>query len=262
VNTYTFLRLGRVGRLGNQLWQVAATLNRAEREGARAAIPPNWEYRPYFSLPESVYRIVPGAVEMERESEGPYYQELRHIDLVAPQLRDWFGPSERGAEELYERHERLIWLTESRHCTAIHVRRTDYLDVADRFPQLTRRYRETAAVRVPTGTTFLVFSDDIPWCRENVEELGIAGRAVEFVEGAVTPVDPEARAGVPKHDILDLWLMSRCATHVIANSSYSWWGAYLSDQQQVFYPSVWFGDPALYATMWNCIPSHWEKLAC
>jgi len=243
------------------MWQVAATLNRAEREGARAAIPPRWEYRPYFSLPEEVYATVPGAVEMEREPDGPYYQELQYIDRIAPRLRGWFGPSTYGLAQFVERHERLLWAQDTRHCTALHVRRTDYLDVSDRFPQLTRKYRAAAAAQVPADTTFFVFSDDIPWCRENVDELGIAGRPVEFVEGYVTPVDPEARTG-PKHDVLDLWLMSRCQSHIIANSSYSWWGAFLSDQRQVFFPDRWFGDPALQETMWNCIPDGWAQVPC
>lgn len=258
MKTYTFLRLGKIGRLGNQLWQVAATLDRALKEECGAAIPPKWAYRPYLSLPEEVYRVVPGAVEMEFEPEGPYYQELQFLSTVQYRLREWYAPSALAQARLGDTFTRLLWLTGSKHCTAMHVRRTDYLEVADRFPQLTQKYRVEAASMVPDDTTFLVFSDDIPWCRQNLYQLGIQGRQVEFVEGAVSPVD-----GAPlTDDILDLFLMAECESHIIANSTFSWWGAFLSGQRQVIYPDVWFGDEQLHGKMWNAFPETWRQVAC
>lgn len=259
---FTFDRLGQLGRLGNQMWQTAATINLAFREDADVALPGNWEYRRYLRVPDEFYG--PAAplserVDVERLDGGPYYQALQHIDLVAPMLPKWFAPSGYGMNRLGEIHGRLLWLTDARHCTAVHVRRTDYLQHADRFPQPSAAYRQAAAKLVPADTLFLVFSDDPDWCEQNLDQIGLAGQPVEIVRGFVRDLNPAARPQYPD-DILDLWLMARCQSHIIANSSYSWWGAYLSDQEQVFYPDVWFGDPALHATMWDAMPSHWVQI--
>lgn len=258
MKAYTFHRLGQIGRLGNQLWQVAATLDRALREQAPAAIPPSWPYRPTLSLPDEVYAVIPGAIEMELEPGGPYYQDLAAIRLIAPRLRGYYALSEEATRRLEQRHERLLWLTDAEHTTAIHVRRTDYLEHADRFPQLGAAYRRRALEQIgPTRP--LIFSDDPDWCEAHLAEIGIDGKA-EIVRGAVN----DRLTGPPSttDDMLDVALMSRCRAHIIANSSFSWWGAYLSEQEHVVYPDRWFGDPNLAATMWNCMPAAWRQIPC
>jgi hypothetical protein len=77
---------------------------------------------------------------------------------------------------------------------------------------------------MPDGTTFLVFSDDMEWCKEN-----FIGDQFIFVEG--------------ENDVTDLWIMSYCKHNIIANSSFSWWGAWLNDYKHkiVVAPLKWFG---------------------
>ena len=77
------------------------------------------------------------------------------------------------------------------------------------------------------GLRFYLFSDDPAWCHEN-----LAGTDAEVC------ALPEAN-GDPLHD---LHLMSRARHHIIANSSYSWWAAWLGLKpgQQVLMPDVWF----------------------
>ena len=114
---------------------------------------------------------------------------------------------------------------------AVHVRRQDYLDhpafqVCDRnyFESSMRTMRERLA-----NPRFFVFSDDPEWCREN-----LAGPDIEIV-------DSGAKALNPLHD---LRLMSLAKHHVVANSSYSWWAAWLADkpEQQVIMPDHWFAS--------------------
>ena len=69
---------------------------------------------------------------------------------------------------------------------------------------------------------YLVFSDDIPWCREHFR-----GQQFEFSEG--------------RDEIEDLLLMSSCRGAIISNSSFSWWGAWLAGHNKVICPSRWFG---------------------
>jgi hypothetical protein len=265
---YGYSLLGYVGRLGNQLWQVAATIDHALGDpGSRAAIPSDWEYRPLLSLPESLYRSPePGEeiVDVAHLVDGPYYQALPHISRVSEALRRLYAPSSVGGERLRVRREALS--LPRGHLTGIHVRRTDYLDNPERFPQLTPAYYQGALKAVRSyhlaGTTPVIFSDDPVWCRENAEEWFGEGPTVFVDDPHVRPIDPRARTSEPA-DIYDLWLMSECDAHVIANSSFSWWAAYLGLQKMVFYPDRWFGASAQHVErQWEAFPENWIQLPC
>lgn len=271
---FAYPNLGRIGRLGNQLWQVAATIARSRRTpGSQALIPPSWEYRPYLNVPEDLYgtpglalRMGARHIDMATQRGGPYFQALEHLEGVAELLPTYFSPSGFGIERLYAHHAFFLEeMAEFDHYTAMHVRRTDYLNNPDRFPQLTRRYRRAAVELVLEkfgDTKVLVFSDDPAWCRENIYELGLEDVEHDFVEGHVRPIEVVDRTSEP-NDIVDLFLMVRCQAHIIANSTFGWWGAYLGDQKLVIYPDRWYGaDAQGYETMWNAIPREWVQLPC
>ncbi len=112
---------------------------------------------------------------------------------------------------------------------AVHVRRGDYLcipvfQVCDEsyYHQSMERMR----AQVPDAR-FFIFSDDPEWCRSN------------FSEQDTEVVDSGDAASNPLHD---LYLMSLAGHHIIANSSYSWWAAWLGDKpdQQVIMPDRWY----------------------
>ena len=78
--------------------------------------------------------------------------------------------------------------------------------------------------------SFFVFSDDTEWVKENLGDL-FSNLPVEFISGNTQEED--------------LWLMSLAKHHIIANSSFSWWGAWLatSENQMVISPTPWFDIP-------------------
>jgi hypothetical protein len=92
---------------------------------------------------------------------------------------------------------------------------------------------------------FFIFSDDMAWCRENLN----FSYPVTFVS------HPD-----PVENYLDMYLMSKCCHHIIANSSYSWWGAWLNSNADkiVVAPHQWFSDPSLSSK--DIIPTSWVKL--
>ena len=114
---------------------------------------------------------------------------------------------------------------------AVHVRRGDYLDPKHGGIYegiCTREYYEEAMGRIRErwpDARFFLFSNDPDWIRRN---LGGEGRIL--VEG-----------GSEETGYLDLYLMSQCCHAVIANSSFSWWGAWLIEnpQKMVIAPSRW-----------------------
>ena len=92
----------------------------------------------------------------------------------------------------------------------IHVRRIQYSHL------LTLEYYEKAIDIIKkniNNPVFYVFSDNIDWCRENFKGLG----SFTFVVHDITD------------EAADMWLMTQCKHHIIANSSFSWWGAWLGE---------------------------------
>ena len=92
---------------------------------------------------------------------------------------------------------------------------------------LDSEYYSKALEHIGGVGTIFVFSDDIEWCEKNIN-LG-EGKKIVFVKD--------------QSDVEDLWLMTKMTNNVIANSTFSWWGAYLNqnENKKVVAPSKWFG---------------------
>ena len=131
---------------------------------------------------------------------------------------------------------------------SIHVRRGDYLHPANlqNFGVCSANYFLSAAKwikeRQPQAS-FFVFSDDMAWAKKHLAVLDCV-----FVEHAE-----------PQPDYTDLYLMTCCKGHIIANSTFSFWGAYLSSHPEgiTVYPHEWFANPAW--TMPDIFPEHWVR---
>ena len=230
----TYEYLFKNGRLGNQLWQIASTAGIADACGSEPRFP-KWEYEKYFNVPSRFF--VENLPVNSRDLGTDYLQELHYFDNIASQVKEWFEPSFQVQDELEARYP---WFFDGSHHTAIHVRRGDYVGLPNHFPTPTFDYYTRASdivLETSPHTTFVVFSDDIAWCEEQ-----FSGQ-VQFVRGVPRPVEVVERVGAPE-DQYDLFLMALCDKFIISNSTFSWWGAYLSDSPDVFYPRTWFG-PAL-----------------
>lgn len=141
----------------------------------------------------------------------------------------------------------------SHNSVAIHIRRGDYLTnpAAIKFHgALSMDYYSESISRVLNyldKTHFFVFSDDPEWCKKNIK----------FKSNEVTFISHNTGA----NSWQDLILMSYCNHHIIANSSFSWWGAWMADQRHgvkrtIFAPKRWF-----YGADTNSVdrfPQHWN----
>jgi len=213
----TYRLLGRNGRLGNQLWQIASTLGIAEARGVRAGFP-YWRYRPYFSVPDEYFPDLSWPAGDDEDLGYDWLQEVGYFADIEPLIRRIFAPSPDAWEPIARYHRRLLELP---HRTAVHVRRSDYLALADTYLPLGRRYYEEAMSL--TSPPYVVFSDDIDWCRRNLPSECVFMRH--------------------NRDYEDLFLMASCDEVISANSTFSWWGAWLSTGRGI-YPRRWFG-PAM-----------------
>ena len=130
---------------------------------------------------------------------------------------------------------------------SIHVRRGDYTLIDNGRDVLPMSYFQNAMSlmcdRNPQPSWF-VFSDDIEWCRANFPRQG----DISFVDGNDDRHAPE-----------DLRLMAACSHHIIANSTFSWWGAWLnpSPDKIVCVPSTW-RDPAIRSD--DIVPPDWIRV--
>jgi hypothetical protein len=125
---------------------------------------------------------------------------------------------------------------------SLHVRRGDYLNSNGYHPVQSIEYYKNAVGQIGEYDYIFIFSDDIKWCKENLNFKNII-----FIEGFT--------------DIEDLYLMSLCKHNIIANSTFSWWGAWLNSNPNkiVIAPKKWFGDRANLNES-DIIPSNWIRL--
>ncbi len=125
---------------------------------------------------------------------------------------------------------------------AIHVRRQDYVGLQHFHGMPTLDYYREGIAEIRRAARRMlpvrVFSDDHRWCQENL------------------PPDFTIMNGGNKYE--DLKLMAACDYHVIANSSFSWWGAWLSRDRMTVAPKQWFSDPNTDYS--DIVPERWVKL--
>jgi hypothetical protein len=176
------------------------------------------------------------------ESLGPkislfgYFQSERYFNSIAGNVRDWFSPREPLGEAAAAALKRIEI---SRLPVSVHVRRGDYLKPGTHEvhgileESFYRQVFELLGSMIGDEAELFIFSDD-PAAAERVLSF-IPGSRLNHVRG-----DPER----PWEDMA---LMARCRHHVIANSSFSWWGAWLnrSTDKIVVAPRAWFAPTEL-----------------
>ncbi len=170
-----------------------------------------------------------------------YFEEVRDLLLSEIVLKETY------TSETYIRHVEEI---EACNAVSLHVRRGDYLtSAAARFHGSLPTEYYVAAVhcleRQSMGKFRLfIFSDDIDWCKENLQSLH---DDIVFMP-----------TGLRNYE--DLLLMSKCKSNIIANSSFSWWGAWLNTNPEkiVIRPNKWFHAKDVSSK--DVCPANWISL--
>jgi hypothetical protein len=231
------------GRLGNQLFQIAATWSHAKRNGLTIALPQrgskHWDtylhnFKKYAGSPTGAmggrlwnephwhYARIP---DNARYLRG-YFQSTKHFADVSEELRHLFQPDAATQGYVRNTYADLIQMRDT--VVVVHVRRGDYVGLNHYHVNLGERYYSNAiaAARQEIPDAHLVvISDDIAWCRQQ-PWLNL---------GDVTFIDETS-------DVATLFLMTQFKHFIIANSSFSWWGAWLSGPTpRVWAPDTWFG---------------------
>lgn len=165
-----------------------------------------------------------------------FFQSEKYFVQYRKQMLSLFKPTDFISEYINDKYEDII----NCRSTSVHVRRGDYLKLQTHHPTLPVSYYEKAIEYMTDRTDqYVIFSDDISWCRSQ-----FVGDNFTFVEDV---------------DYIELYLMSMCHNNIIANSSFSWWGAWLNDNNKLAIgPDCWFGPSIRHATK-DIIPEAWIK---
>lgn len=169
------------------------------------ADPPKYR-EPHFHFDASLL-----AVKLPVILDG-YFQSPRYFEQHADVIRSELSPPQPLDAESAE----LGGVLRHPDSVTLHVRRGDYVSnpkARETFHECSATYYQDALERIPGNGPVVVVSDDIEWARENLprtREMYFAGERM-------------ARSG-----LADLWLMTQGEHHIIANSTFSWWGAWLS----------------------------------
>ena len=176
-----------------------------------------------------------------------YWQSEKYFQTIENEVRSAFKLREEPTGLNAELMNKII----HGMSVSIHVRRTDMVnnpEVIKSHGSCTLEYYQAAAEHIIPGLTdpeFFVFSDDPEWCKENLN-----------LPKSATFIDHNSG----ENAYWDMYLMSCCRHHVIANSSFSWWGAWLnaSEDKRVIAPKNWFANDDKNTA--DLIPSGWSRL--
>jgi len=230
------------GGLGNQMFEVAVAASLAKDNNAlviinptehilpnqgrnvnnyltnvfsRLAIDPNPPVQVSYRWESFQYKPIPYQRNVKL---GGCLQSFKYFDHNREYIQDLFAPTDSIREHIMRKYGPVLY-----KITAIQVRRGDYHKFPDHHPLLTPDYY-AKAVKLAAAEEVWVFSDDIPWCEQNLK-----------FECPVKYIKDE--------DYIELYIMSMCKNVIMSNSSFGWWGAYLNKRPDMnaYAPPIWVG---------------------
>lgn len=262
--TISFNYLGNLGHLGNQMFQYAALIGLSKKYNRKFCIPHHKTFGGafYTELRSNLYdafniKPIQGLSRFPTVDEGQFHFN-EHLFNNFPkqdinlhgffQSDKWFAHAVDEVKEAFTfKPEYLDVAKEMRNqlsgdIIAVHIRRTDYLTNPN-HKALGLDYYERALAELPLDCTAVIFTDDPEWAKS--QELF-----------------PDDRFFVSETNCAytDMALMSLCDYHIIGNSTFSWWGAWLSNSKQVIAPKDWFGAPLGGNDLSDLYCSDWKVL--
>jgi hypothetical protein len=195
-------------------------------------------------MPENEFSFI----DVDKESKKSlyfhgYWQSFRYFEKIEKPLREKF----RFPELVDNKNLNLIEFINKNETTSVHIRRGDYTSsslhegVCDKgyYIEAVKKIRQIAP-----SSALIIFSDDIDWCKFN---LDLDGSEVKFVDWNKASMS-----------YVDMHLMSLCNHNIIANSTFSWWGAWLNDNpdKTVIAPRKWVNKEIDFS---DILPEKWIK---
>jgi hypothetical protein len=262
----SFNNLGNLGRLTNQMFQYASLKGIATHRGYEFCIPPKEVFGsidPMVNKDLNLYdvfdlenkneirltqnKVVPETTHTFDEQLFNmcsddidlfgYYQTEKYFKHIEKEIRSDFSFN----TQLYDKCSEFIKSLNS-EVISLHVRRGDYV-VNPNHPVQSIEYYGQALQFFPNNLLVLVFSDDFEWC--NRQSIFDDDR---FMIAQQSSADA------------DLCMMSLCNYHIIANSTFSWWGAWLANSKKIIAPKNWFAGQCIGKDIKDMAFGNWRIL--
>jgi len=264
-----FNHLGRMGQLGNQMFQYASLKGIARNRGFDYMVAHNADVvvdslgnklytelfnpfdivvkqgvldtqqyiqEPHFQFSEELFNTCP-----DNASLVGYYQTPKYFNHIKDEIRSDFTFRPEILEPCKEMMEEMV------EPVALHIRRGDFITNVENHYNQDLEYYEEALTKFEKNRQVIIFSDDTEWC--NKQELFAPDRFL-IAEG--------------NSPYVDMCLMTMCSGFIIANSTFSWWPAWLSvaEDKKVVYPKQWFGVTGYTKDhdVTDLFPRRWIKL--
>lgn len=223
-------------RLGNNLFQFGAAISITDNIKIYIDKEDDYlsflKYKVFFFEGFDVVRILPKNIPIYNEIDFaynpiPYNGSPIHLKgyfqsykyLIRSKVIKQFSFNQTLINSIYTSHPFL----KKKDFTSIHVRRGDYLNVQYKHPFSGKNYYNKAIEYVGKDNFFIVVSDDIEWCKNNIKP-----KNVHYMSDS----DP----------ITDFFIQTISKNNIISNSSFSYWAAYINESKnKVIAPSLWFG---------------------
>ena len=266
--TIAFNYLGKLGQLGNQMFQFAATMGVARYAGVAFVIPNHQEIfddgignklrielfdcfdikpdnigvlNTDHVLQENGFEFDSGILNCNRQFNHTLYgffQTEKYFKHCSDEVRSQFAFKKEIVDEC-----KKIVTDYFDNPIALHIRRGDFLTNSGNHHNQTLDYYEESLSKFDVKRQIIIFSDDPDWCKE--QKIFSSDKFI-VSEG--------------NSQFHDLYLMSQCSDFIIANSSFSWWGAWLANKGKVIAPKKWFGPNNAHLNTKDLFPEHWEVL--
>lgn len=178
-----------------------------------------------------------------------YWQTEKYFKEIETIIRQQFEIIIPPSNE----NQTMLDIIKNTNSISLHVRRGNYVTVSgfnDFFGTCSLDYYNKSIAFIKErvdNPVFFIFSNDMVWCKEN---MNFEGQKI-FVD-----INDE------KTDYEDLRLMQNCKHNIIANSTFSWWAAWLNMNagKIVITPERWFANKEMQAKTYDLIPEGWIKL--
>lgn len=276
--TISYNKLGSNGRLGNQMFQYAGLRGIASNRNFEWLIPrpdnygdSNYGLFDCFemsSVKEENFgqlngqSIATGQFHFSQEffdncpdniNLHDYFQTEKYFKNIKDVIINDFSFKKQIVESCLEILDGLV------NPIFIHVRRGDYINQPDNHPVCSTSYYKNSLNYFKDTSSVLIFSDDPEWCKSQQlfsdDRFLISEFNLKYNQTSDTN-DGRVKSLIPYYD---LCLMSMCQGGIIANSSMSWWGAWMiqNPTQPIVAPNPWFGKNYNHYDMGDLIPERW-----
>lgn len=240
-----------MGGLGNYMFQIATAYTHAKRMNTTMVVDSRdimQVHKPHTEYLSNLFRNVdfgiPSTSHVYNEQTFSYspIPKLDNIKLIGYFQSEKYFDRDLvlklfDIEDVVTQDIQSITESES---VSIHVRRGDYKSNQANHPLCSLSYYESAIDLLGNDKEYYVFSDDIEWCKT------VFDKRFNFVSGL--------------YDWEEMYLMSKCKHNIIANSTFSWWGAWLNkNDNKVIAPKTWFGPLKTLNTS-DLLPDNWIRL--